>query len=587
MAKITAIIPTLNEEANVTNALRSVAFADEVIVIDSYSTDKTVEIARSHGAIIFQREFDDFSSQKIFAIQQAKYDWIFLLDADETLNEELQKEIRERADDPDDFVGFFIYRKFFFKNRRLKFSGWQHDKVVRLFNRQFCQYKGKVHEKIVSTGKIGFLKHKILHYSYKDINRYKKKLDFYAFLQAKELYEKNKRVNLYHFLIKPIARFVIQYFIKLGFVDGIYGFIICRVHAHGVYLRYKKLLELRHLEKKRRPPFTFNAQVDPSNIIDISIVIVNYRSWKYLDSCLSSLQQFNRSLFTYEILVVDNCSNDDKLTTYKTKFKDVIFIENTGNNGFANGCNTGARASRGKHLLFLNPDTIANEEALYALLKYAKENKHVGVVSCLQKNENDFYENIVRFFPSLITLFGLTRALYKVVNYKNLSKRYNSIEELAFPDWVSGSVVFMYRDWFQKINGWNEDYWMYYEDVDLCKEVKNQKGDIVLLESVEVLHFHGGASRINVKTVSITKTEVLISKHVYINNHFIGWSNFLGQFLVVFNNLIFRTLLAALGLIFFFIPKLHLNLYIYIKLMKYYGNSLVRGTWLSKRSLNY
>jgi len=590
MTKITAIIPTLNEEMNVANALKSVAFADEIIVIDSYSSDKTIEIAQSFNVRIIQRKFDNFSSQKNYAIQQATNDWIFLLDADEVVDENLCEEIQEKAQKPEDNVGFYIYRNFFFKGKKLKHSGWRHDKVIRLFNKQFCHYEGKVHEKIVSTGTIGFFKNKILHYSLKNIERYKKKLNFYAALQAEELYEKKKRINGFHLLIKPSARFFIQYFVKLGFLDGAYGYTICKLHAHGVYLRYKKLLELRYkIWRKKNIPnaFTFNTQFQKESSVDISVIIVNYKSWKYLDKCLTSLFQFEKSLFSYEVLVVDNCSNDGYLKEYKDKFPNAQFIENTGNNGFANGCNRGAKEAKGNHLFFLNPDTIANERALFEMLTYAKENEEVGIVSCLQKNDNGFYENIVRFFPSSLTLFGATRALYKFLNYKELSNKYNGVEELAFPDWVSGSVVFINRSWFQKINGWNEDYWMYYEDVDLSKEVRNQGGDVVLLESAEIQHSHGGASRINFTTASLTKTEVIISKHVYIRNHFYGPLRIFLQLLTVISVSVSRILFGVFGLLFFFIPKMKLQLYIGARVFRYYVSSIYRSTWLSPRSMNY
>lgn len=250
MTKITAIIPTLNEEENVAKALDSVAFADEIIVIDSFSTDKTLEIAKSYNATIIQREFDDFSSQKNYAISQAKNEWIFLLDADEIANEALQKEVVEKANNPEGYVGFFIYRNFYFKNKRLKYSGWQHDRVVRLFNKNHCKYEGKVHERIVSPEKIGFLEGEIQHYSLKDVSSYKDKLSFYASLQAEELYEKNKIVTPYHIIIKPLARFFIQYFVKLGFLDGYYGFIICKLHAFGVSMRYKRLIQLKKNKQK-------------------------------------------------------------------------------------------------------------------------------------------------------------------------------------------------------------------------------------------------------------------------------------------------------------------------------------------------
>lgn len=321
--------------------------------------------------------------------------------------------------------------------------------------------------------------------------------------------------------------------------------------------------------------------------IDVSIIIVNYKSWRHLQHCLEALNGIQSNAFSFEILVIDNCSNDGKLDAFIQDFPRVKFKINSGNNGFANGCNFGAKHAQGTHLFFLNPDTIANEQAILKMLEYARLNHTVGIVSCHQKNANESYEKSERLFPELITLFGWTRAIYRILNAQKIKEQYNKDSVVIFPDWVSGSVVFISRSWFDQIQGWNEDYWMYYEDVDICKRVEEANGKIALLQNVEIVHNHGGASRINVKTASITKTEVLISKHVYIQNHFTGVYRFFAQLLVVLNNLIFKTVLAVFGLIFFFIPKLRLILNIYVKLITYYVNALFRGKWLSKKSLNY
>lgn len=247
MTKITAIIPTFNEEDNIQRALNSVSFADEIIVIDSYSTDKTVKIVRENKNIkLIQRKFDDFSSQKNFAIQQAKHDWIFLLDADEEVTVELEKEVLEIVTSKTNFVAFYVYRSYFFKQAKLNFTGWQRDKVIRLFKKRNNVYKGKVHEKIKTTGEVGFLKNKLNHYSYKSYDQYRLKLQRYAKLQALELFEKGKIINLYHILLKPFIRFFIQFFIKLGFLDGRRGLVISFVHSLGVFLRYIELLKLKN-----------------------------------------------------------------------------------------------------------------------------------------------------------------------------------------------------------------------------------------------------------------------------------------------------------------------------------------------------
>ena len=244
--KITAIIPTFNEEIHIEEAIKSVSFADEIIVIDSYSTDKTVELAKKHNVCLIQRVFDDFSSQKNHAIDQAKNDWIYILDADERVTDGLRKEILEAVKDPKEFIGFYVYRTFYFIGRKIKYSGWQRDKVVRLFLKEFCRYDGKlVHENIKFNGKLGFLKTKLEHYSYRGFDHYISKLNQYAWLQAKQLNSKGKRVTLYHVFIKPPARFAIHYFVRLGFLDGFPGFVIAATQSYAVLTRYIKLWLLR------------------------------------------------------------------------------------------------------------------------------------------------------------------------------------------------------------------------------------------------------------------------------------------------------------------------------------------------------
>jgi glycosyltransferase involved in cell wall biosynthesis len=249
MTKITAIIPTLNEEIHIADAIKSVSFADEIIVIDSFSTDKTIEIAEKLNVKIIKRKFDDFSSQKNFAIDQASYDWIYILDADERVTPEVKKEILLAVKDPKDFVGFYVRRTFYYCGRKVNYSGFQRDKVIRLFLKENCRYHGLVHETILTNGELGFFKHKIDHFSYRSYDHYISKLNHYATLRAKELHQQGKKVNLFHILIKPPARFFIHYVIRFGFLDGFTGFLVAKNQAYSVLTRYIKLWSLNNKMK--------------------------------------------------------------------------------------------------------------------------------------------------------------------------------------------------------------------------------------------------------------------------------------------------------------------------------------------------
>lgn len=250
MTKITAIIPTLNEQERIKNSLKSAEFADEVIVIDSFSRDDTVAIVKQSNAKLIQRKFDNFSSQKNYAIDQASNDWIVWIDADEVLTKELQEEIKEVVQNPKDYIGFYIYRTFFFKGKKMRYTGTQNDKLIRVFNRKYCRYEGMVHEKIKTEGRLGILENKILHYSYISFDRYIEKLNQHSALKAEELFKRGMTITPFHIVIKPIARFIKHYFIKLGILDGFYGFIISFALSYGVLVRYIKLWNLKQKHKR-------------------------------------------------------------------------------------------------------------------------------------------------------------------------------------------------------------------------------------------------------------------------------------------------------------------------------------------------
>ena len=321
--------------------------------------------------------------------------------------------------------------------------------------------------------------------------------------------------------------------------------------------------------------------------MDISIIIVNYRGWKALDECLESIEIVVSKTFTFEVIVVDNFSNDGEFAVFKQKYSKFTFIENNGNNGFSNGCNFGAVIASGNHLLFLNPDTKLTFEALETLLKTAVSHLEIGILSCLQINENNVFYKQNNLFPALGRFFGISRSIFRKLNKAKLEKRFNTETDLFYPDWVTGAVVFISRNWFDKIKRWNEDYWLYFEDVDLCKKVFDLGGQVAVTRKAIIFHQHGGASRINVKTKALTKTEVIISKHVYISNQFSTGIQFYLHSLLIIVVFLEKTLLSIISLFLFFIPKLKVNRFMLKNLTVYYFSALQKQTWISPRAMNY
>ena len=252
MEKLTAIIPTGNEEHNIIDAIKSVDFADEIMIVDSFSKDNTVKLATPLVHTILQREYENSASQKNWAIPQAKHKWILLLDADERVTAELKKEVIKIIKSNTKISGFWIKRQNYFMGKKVRFSGWRGDKVIRLFKRDECKYENKhVHAEIVSNGKIGVLKKKIIHNTFINKEIYLKKLERYAKWQAKDYDDKVKQVNIYHSNIKPLFRFFKHYILQLGILDGYVGFIISLYQAKAVRMRYNFMQEYRNARRDK------------------------------------------------------------------------------------------------------------------------------------------------------------------------------------------------------------------------------------------------------------------------------------------------------------------------------------------------
>ena len=320
---------------------------------------------------------------------------------------------------------------------------------------------------------------------------------------------------------------------------------------------------------------------------DLSIIIVNYRGWKHLKVCLDSLAGFRETIYKYEVIVVDNNSDDGLLMEFKSAYPDFIFIESNVNGGFGYGCNLGAKNGRGEFFLFLNPDTVATEPEVEKLLKRAKDDPEYSIVSCSQVNESGKESKAFGLFPGFGTLTGTGRALYKLYNKRRVAERTKPKNTIIKPDWVSGSVIMMRSKIFEQIKGFDEDFWLYFEDTDLCKRVRDIKGEIAYFTDIKIQHNHGGTSRVNLKTTSLTKTEVLISNHVYISKHSKGLSGIILQILLILNNLIGGFPMAFIDLLLFFHPKMFVRTVIYCRLIGYYFGALVRGSWISQRSVNF
>ena len=321
--------------------------------------------------------------------------------------------------------------------------------------------------------------------------------------------------------------------------------------------------------------------------MDLSVIIVNYRGWEPLRECLGSLKLPEGVGFSYEIIVVDNNSDDGQLENFVKDYPYCQFIHNTVNGGFAYGCNKGAKVAHGDYLLFLNPDTVSIHGSIGRLMEEARLCKGMVLISCRQYSSSGRNTRAYGLFPGPGKLTGTGRAIYKFFCGEKVGSSSGEENEVIHPDWVSGSVMMISKESFSMIGGFDEDYWMYYEDTDICRRIRNNGGDIRYYTTFGIIHNHGGASRINIRTAALTKTEVNISRHVYVSKHFTGFTRFILQKYLVINNLITGLISALAGLVVFFRPGIFLFVLKFARLFRYYLGSAIYGKWISPRSVNF
>jgi glycosyltransferase involved in cell wall biosynthesis len=249
MSKISAIVITYNEEKNIRRCLESLSWADEIVLVDSYSEDNTKNIAKQFTDRIFDVKWEGFGRKKEFARNKASLEWVLCVDADEVVTSELKDEIKKTLQAQPFYDGFYIPRKSNFLGKWIKHSGWYPDYGLRLFKRHKAKFDvSLVHEKLEVEGKIGYLKNHLLHYTDPDINHYLSKLNHYTSLSAEELYKKGKKATMGDLLFRPPTVFFKMFIWKMGFLDGVYGLILAFFSSFHVFTKYAKLW---HLQKDR------------------------------------------------------------------------------------------------------------------------------------------------------------------------------------------------------------------------------------------------------------------------------------------------------------------------------------------------
>jgi glycosyltransferase involved in cell wall biosynthesis len=243
--KISACVMTFNEEHNMRRCLESLSFCDEIIILDSFSTDKTMEICKEYTGKFYQEAWKGYITQRNRLREIATFDWVLFLDADEEVSPSLRDQILYHFRiGTGKYMGFEFPRQVFYLGKWIRHGEWNPDIKLRLFRRDKGYSGGQEpHDMVIVEGPVKTLTGKLWHYTYNDLAHHLNVVNRFSSISAREMYQSGRRFHIWDLLTRPLARFLKGYFIKCGFLDGLRGFIIAIIVAYGVAIKYAKLWE--------------------------------------------------------------------------------------------------------------------------------------------------------------------------------------------------------------------------------------------------------------------------------------------------------------------------------------------------------
>jgi glycosyltransferase involved in cell wall biosynthesis len=249
---LSVLVPTKNEETNLAACIQSARWAEEIVVVDSGSVDRTVEIARASADRVLEHEYVNSAAQKNWALPHLTHRWVLILDADERVTPALRAEMERVLADPGRADGYWIRRENHFLGRPIPCAGWQRDKVLRLFDRTKGAYQPlHVHAEVVIHGRVGTLRERLAHYTYRSLDQYFEKFDRYTRWSAEDLKARGVRASLGRLLLRPWLRFLRMYLLEGGFRAGRHGLVLCWLAAFSVFTKYARRWEEEVADRAR------------------------------------------------------------------------------------------------------------------------------------------------------------------------------------------------------------------------------------------------------------------------------------------------------------------------------------------------
>jgi glycosyltransferase involved in cell wall biosynthesis len=249
---ISVYVLTFNNRRTIERCLKSLHWAEELVIVDSGSTDGTYEICQCYTDKLYRKEFQGHRDQYQYAADLTTREWIMFVDADEEVPSELVEEIGRMLKSRDEDVdGFFVYRRTYYLGRWIRYGGWYPDGEIRLYRRDKGRWEGGLHAKIVVVGKVSILKNKYLHYTYRDISDQIQTIDKYSRIAAEDMAQRGEKFSFFKLFFHPPFRFIKEYLLKSGFRDGLPGLIIVVSTMFYVFIKYAKLWEISISKKER------------------------------------------------------------------------------------------------------------------------------------------------------------------------------------------------------------------------------------------------------------------------------------------------------------------------------------------------
>ena len=488
---ITAIVLTRNVEAEIDVCLAALTWTDDILVVDDFSSDNTRAICERYGVRVFERTLESFAAQRNFALSHVQTPWVLFIDSDEHVSPALAAEIQEAVHD-ETIAGYWIPRKNLFNGRWVRHAGWGPDYQLRLFRAAQGRYDPTrfAHETVLLDGPDKHLTELLTHYNYTSVRQFIAKQQRYAQMEARRLWLDGQRVRLRNYILQPLRAFNRRYFTWRGYADGWLGFALSAAMAYFEWRTYRNLAALE------RDPTTqvwqeFRAL--PAATCDVSVVIVSYNVADLLATAIDSvIEDMKRADVAGEVIVVDNASADGSVASVRARYRDVHLIENAANVGFGRAANQGMLATRGEMVVVLNPDASVLPGFFAAVRDYLAQEPRVGLLGPHVRQPDGSTQSTCRRSYTLATAFLESTPLQWWFGESPALQRFycRDLDETqaAKVDWVVGACLIMRRSVLQAVGGFDPRFFMYFEETDSCRRIREAGWDVGYFPGAHALH---------------------------------------------------------------------------------------------------